>query len=104
MNENNLTPEQQELLTDLVEFFNNHDVETVSFGHSRRFGDFWAWSWSYVNFGLKSNRGVTFRFQRKLITPAFEEWFCYLTHQYITKLFPDEGGCQNDFAWGEKDD
>ena len=104
MNENNLTPKQQEVLTDLVEFYNNHDVETVWFGHTRRFGELGIWSWSFVRFGLKSNREVSFHFQRQLITPTFEEWFCYLIHQKTTKLFPDDGGCHNEFAWEKNDD
>lgn len=94
-----LTSEQKELLTDLVEFYNNHAVETVSFGHSRRFGELGAWSWSYVSFTLKTDRTVLFRFKRTLITPAFEELFCYLIHQNKTELFPSEGGNQNTFAW-----
>ena len=98
-NDFNLTPEQKEVLTDLVEFYNNHAVETVSFGHSRRFGELGAWSWSYVQFLLKSNRVVLFRFKRTLVTPDFEEVFCYLIHQDITTLFPSEGGSQNTFAW-----
>ena len=96
MNENNLTLEQQELLTDLVEFYNSHDVRMVGFGHSRRFG---RWSGSYVSFVLETDRSVLFRFKRTLITPAFEEWFCYLIHQNKTELFPSEGGCHNDFVW-----
>lgn len=101
MNEEDLTPEQKDLLCDLVEFYNNHDVETVSFGHTRRFGELGIWSWSYVRFVLKSNREVTFRFQRKLITSAFEELFCYLVHQDITTLFPSDGNVQNSFTWGK---
>lgn len=96
MNENNLTLEQQELLTDLVEFYNSHDVRMVSFGHSRRFG---RWSGSYVSFVLETDRSVLFRFSRELVTPEFEECFCYLIHQDITTLFPSDGGTQNDFVW-----
>lgn len=95
-NDFNLTPEQQELLTDLVEFYNSHDVEIVSFGHSRRFG---RWLGSYVSFKLKTDRSVLFRFSRVLVTPAFEECLCYLVHQNKTALFPSEGGIQNDFVW-----
>lgn len=103
MNENNLTTEQQEVISDLVEFYNSHDVETVRFGHTRRYGELGIWSWSFVTFTLKTDRTVLFRFKRTLITSAFEEWFCYLIHQKTTKLFPDEGGCHNEFAW-RKDD
>ena len=92
----NLTPEQQELLTDLVEFYNSHDVTIVSFGHSRRFG---TWSGSYVSFTLETDRSVLFRFSRELVTPAFEECLCYLAHQNKTALFPSEGGSQNSFVW-----
>ena len=96
MNENNLTNEQQEVISDLVEFYNSHDVEIVSFGHSRRFG---KWSGSYVRFTLETDRSVSFRFSRVLVTPAFEECLCYLVHQNQTALFPSEGGTQNDFVW-----
>ena len=92
----NLTHEQKDVLTDLVEFYNNHAVETVTFGHSRRFG---KCSWSYVKFNLKTDRSVLFQFNRTLVTPAFEECLCYLVHQNQTALFPSEGGTQNDFVW-----
>ena len=77
-----LTPEQKELLTDLVEFYNSHAVETISFGHTRKFGELGIWSWSFVSFTLKTNRTVLFRFKRTLITSAFEE----KTEQYRNEL------------------
>lgn len=102
MNKDDLTPEQKELLTDLVEFYNSHDIETVRFGHTRRYGELGIWSWSFVTFTLKTDRSVLFRFKRTLITPVFEELFCYLIHQNKTELFPSEGGCHNEFTWEKK--
>ena len=94
MNEDdfNLTTEQQEVMTDLVEFYNTHKVEFLTFGYKPKQGGYF-----YAFVGLASHgRETTFYFDESLATPNFEDCFMFLIRRKAKeRLFLDDKKTQS---------